>query len=720
MAIARVGATNASAATLSSPAGADRDIIIWDAYRDTAATIPTLPSGVANPAILSGSGSVNAYLTTFEFCTSASAQSRTFTGATRVVATRYSGVLGIGNAAAGAIVTTSPANFPAVTLLQTGSTSWWKGFGGHKTSTISAPTGMTAIGSGQAGTGPSLTAYDTNGATNSNWALTNVTVTAAAHCTGVIELLGGKSTWSAILKGSGMALSNSNLTVVKSSGATTTAGLGSFPHNGTGKWVYRIDATHTDVSDMSPGLGSSIGMALNTFTDYLGWGNSGNVFVNGSLAATTDIWEDGSNTVWLAFDFDAGLFWGKVSGKNGWNGTGANPDAGTGGISITTVPAQPWPAYQNDQTDIGTLTWDGTATGHGLSTFTPWDSTPVTAAALQAIAAAMGSARGFPGLAVGVAANSNIQAKLRAGASFNTGLTARGASMAKAHSAPSWLAVMVAKATVAAKAAITFSGAVAIAGRAAAMSKATLTANQVVALAARAMAASKAAISFSGTVALGARATGQAKVRAAPSFAVQLAAKASAMAKASISFTGAVALAARATAQASAQLSANAVAHLVARATAMSKATITFSGKVALAARATAQSSAVLSANTVAHLVARAMAMSSATITFTGSVALAARGNAQSSARAGLSHGAALAARATAMAKGSARVAYSAAVLARATIQSYGRIVFGTERLKLNPAFYIKAQPRTRSFAAEKRHREVIADPRVRSVVAKE
>lgn len=374
MAVARVAATNAASASLTSATGNPNDLIRWTAFRDTAATIPTLASGTVS--LGSSSGSTCAYQEAFEYAPTASAVSRTFTGATRIVSERFSQAYGLGNKNFAAIASSATMAYGAVTALQASSTSWFQASGGHRTASNvnTAPTGMSTITNGSVGTDPELSVFDTN-AVSTGWTSQNVTVNATSgRFSNVIEILGARSTIIPYALGAGFVLSNNNLTATKTSGATAVAGMMGFPRAGSGKWVYRIDATHTDLSDMAPGMGSALTMVLTTFTDYVSWGNSGNVFINGSLITAIDVWEDGPNTVWLAFDFDNGLFWGKVSGKNGWNGTGANPDAGTGGISITTVPTQPCPAFSNDQTDTGTLVWDGTASGHGLSTFLPWDT----------------------------------------------------------------------------------------------------------------------------------------------------------------------------------------------------------------------------------------------------------------------------------------------------------------------------------------------------------
>lgn len=350
-----------------------RDIDLMWVFRSGSTTAPTVPSGWHLAP--GGSGNTCFGSLYYRWVDDLSATSGTWTSASLIIWATYRGVLGLGGSAASNATGTS-VSIPAITMIQgAGSLSLVVGAAGHRTATaLSAPTGMTVRAT--QGSAPIGAIWDTNGGVTS-WSAQNSSAGAASsgHESITIELLGGSSTMDPFLKGTGFVLSNSNKTVTKTSGASAVAGLMGLPRAGVGKLIYRIDATHTDLSDMSPGLASSQAMALNNYTDYFSWGNSGNIFLNGSLVTTIDIWEDGPNTVYLYFDFDNALFWGLVVGKNGWNGSGtANPATLTGGISLGTVPAFPCPAYANDQTDIGTLVWDGNATGNPSTTGTPWDT----------------------------------------------------------------------------------------------------------------------------------------------------------------------------------------------------------------------------------------------------------------------------------------------------------------------------------------------------------
>lgn len=190
MSIARVGATNAASASLTSAAGSAGDLIVWFAFRSTAATVPTVPSGVQQVPGSNLSGSTCAEVVAYEWASSSSAVSRTFTGATQMVSVRYAGVYGIGQTNIAAIASSNSMSYGALGTLQS-ATSWAIAWGAHRTASNvnTAPTGMSTITNGSVGTGPMLSVFDTNG-NISSWSSQSVTVNATSgRGSGVLELL---------------------------------------------------------------------------------------------------------------------------------------------------------------------------------------------------------------------------------------------------------------------------------------------------------------------------------------------------------------------------------------------------------------------------------------------------------------------------------------------------------------------------------------------------
>lgn len=384
MSIARLGALTTASATLTSPAGQIGDLIVWQAYRSGSATAPSLPANTLN--ITNGGANLNAIRWAYEYATTAAGVSRTFTNATHVIATRYSCSHGIGNRGTLSSASSSTVNYPAVTLLQSSGLSWWFGGAGHRTANNvnTAPSGMTNITS--VGSGPMSAVHDTNGPTSSNWSSTNVTVSASSgHESDVFELLGKNSTLNPLdIATSGITLSNSNLTFTST--ATPTNGnycRVTLPRQ-SGRWVFSSNPTTigTDASGdciFGIGIGSvgltnsipgSAGDGAIVFLDFTGpvltW------FFNGGSGGVTGQLQAQGVPSYLAVDLDIHKAWVRT-GSNGWSG---DPDGNSGGIDFATgftAGANVYPMLGSGASgDV--MVYDGTAAGHGLKSFAPWDS----------------------------------------------------------------------------------------------------------------------------------------------------------------------------------------------------------------------------------------------------------------------------------------------------------------------------------------------------------
>lgn len=386
MAIARVGAASAASASITSAAGAGGNIVLALAFRSTAATIPTLPSGWTS--LGSSSGSTCAYIAAYIFCPSSSAISATFTGATQIVTMRYSGVLGIGGESLAAIASSATMNYGALTMVQTGGKSWAVAFGAHRTASNvnTAPTGMATISGGSIGTGPEAAVFDTNGAVSS-WSAQTVTVNATSGRASVVfELLGANSTINPYDIATGVALSNTNLTYTLTQNSVDILGArATWPREG-GKWKFCFtpsatpgDATtvgigiavlsHSTVSngDSSPGLAQ---YANNITSAYYTDGGG-----TGPDTSFTELWNLGiAGTV--AVDLDNLLIWFYPGTTGLWNGSmTANPDTGIGGLALNAAITGLIFPFVLGGASGNSASYDGTAAGapSSASTFTPWD-----------------------------------------------------------------------------------------------------------------------------------------------------------------------------------------------------------------------------------------------------------------------------------------------------------------------------------------------------------
>lgn len=343
MSIVRVGATNASAASLVSPAGAAGDIIVWTAYRDASATAPgAISSPVTN--LVNGGASSNSGRVGYEFCTSASAVTRTSSNATRMSAVRYRGVFGL-NAGTMSAATGTSLNFPAASLLLS-TKSWWFAYAGVRTGTVPTPSGLSTFTNSSVGTGPNLAVFDSNGDVTSNWSSTNVTVNNTGHISGVIELIGNHGGFNKYDVGSGVTytISTENKVANCNNPGAGHGGVRAFTARKTGKRALAW-------RQIAQGETYDITLGLIALSESLSaWPNNGAV-VQLDTDGGVMYMGDGATTPYgpfppphdgdygyTVFDLDAGLMWSMHQHMTDWNNDpSANPNAGTGGIPYTSA-----------------------------------------------------------------------------------------------------------------------------------------------------------------------------------------------------------------------------------------------------------------------------------------------------------------------------------------------------------------------------------------------
>ncbi len=176
-----------------------------------------------------------------------------------------------------------------------------------------------------------------------------------------------------------ITLSNGNLTAKQTAaGGTNQEAFGS-TSKASGKWYFSSTPNTIGASGVQVGLANS--SATINLGQYLGWAgsnsfgwasNNGQILLNDSVLATIATYVAG-NVLWLATDFSAKLFWGRVGAGN-WNNSGtANPDTGVGGVSISGLTTMVLFAGINIAILNDQITFDFLST-NALTTFSPWDS----------------------------------------------------------------------------------------------------------------------------------------------------------------------------------------------------------------------------------------------------------------------------------------------------------------------------------------------------------
>jgi hypothetical protein len=178
---------------------------------------------------------------------------------------------------------------------------------------------------------------------------------------------------------------NANISITGGGLTVTLTGTGSQDvavyansSHSSGKWVTSATINSAGgVHSVLFGLGTASASVANAQflgadTQSFGYGNvAGDILLNGGSIATVQASVVGDK-VWLATDIDGKLIWVRINNGN-WNNSGtANPDTGTGGISISSLAsftlfpgASFWAANDGLTADF--------SNNAGLSTFSSWD-----------------------------------------------------------------------------------------------------------------------------------------------------------------------------------------------------------------------------------------------------------------------------------------------------------------------------------------------------------
>ncbi len=191
MAISYVSSGTGTNSIASMPSHQAGDLLIFFAYRDGSTTNPTLPAGFTS--ITAPDGTSSSTTVGYKIAASGSETSGTWTNATSLICHVYRS--SSGSVFPGAVATntgsSTTVNYPALTLNNTGGSSWVLGFAGCNQSNMSletAPSLMTNRSTVSDATDEAAGA-DTNGGVTS-WSSTNVSVggTSGPWTTAVIEI----------------------------------------------------------------------------------------------------------------------------------------------------------------------------------------------------------------------------------------------------------------------------------------------------------------------------------------------------------------------------------------------------------------------------------------------------------------------------------------------------------------------------------------------------
>jgi hypothetical protein len=196
------------------------------------------------------------------------------------------------------------------------------------------------------------------------------------------------TTWNPSDMGSGITLSNGNLTAQSSSNWYTVRATTSHPccSSADGKYVWEITATTNDGNWIVGMLDSTA--ALNVFAGNgsgygVGWHENGINCYNANTArsCTGSGVSIGTGTLYLAYDATTGYVYASADCKT-WTG-GGTPDAGTAQIIVGFTSGHSYfPAWSggNGTADEGTINTNPSLAGcTGLTTYVSWDSTPAPA-----------------------------------------------------------------------------------------------------------------------------------------------------------------------------------------------------------------------------------------------------------------------------------------------------------------------------------------------------
>ncbi len=135
-------------------------------------------------------------------------------------------------------------------------------------------------------------------------------------------------------KAASIVLSNGNLRAT--AGDVTWASVRATNAKSSGKWYLEATSINSTsnlvfgLANSTQSLASYLGDSNNSVGYYTG---TGTIKQNTSVLATAASWASANDVAEIAVDLDAHLFWARKAGGS-WNGTGADPAAGTGGVSI--------------------------------------------------------------------------------------------------------------------------------------------------------------------------------------------------------------------------------------------------------------------------------------------------------------------------------------------------------------------------------------------------
>ncbi|ACH62115.1 hypothetical protein MYRNA_114 [Mycobacterium phage Myrna] len=363
-----IGATGAEDTSCPLPDHQMWDVIIVFAFRDTAATQPTLPAGFTEIPAAGKSGNTCASRVGWKWAAGSSETSGTWTGATLVMAQvwRTSGIPGAANGLNG---TSATVNYPALTFQQTNGRAALVAFGAHRSFNATMNVAPGTLSPGGAVEGAANDGASFYGLQRSTWASTNAvtTETSSGYCTAVIEL-GDPLIWENV--------SVSNFPTPPGKDAIVTAigggggGAGAPPRNGStrpsgyggggggggGYYKIRIPAAYiaTGITMAQGAGGAAVGTGTNgnaggasgvvsngiTWAALGGSGGTQGMDPLGGAGGGTSIPGEGTVVPVLAKENGAGGGRGSTSQATagaGTNSTLAGAGGGGGGSNLTNV-----------------------------------------------------------------------------------------------------------------------------------------------------------------------------------------------------------------------------------------------------------------------------------------------------------------------------------------------------------------------------------------------
>ncbi len=177
-------------------------------------------------------------------------------------------------------------------------------------------------------------------------------------------------------KDASITLSNGNLRATATA-ATTWVSARATTAKSLGKWYFEATSVSTSLN-LVLGLANST-QSLATYlgnpgSNSVGYASSnGDIKQNFTVLATAASWAGGNEVAEIAVDLTNHLLWARKAGGS-WNGTGADPAAGTGGVSILSGTLYPAiSVYDVGEADVIQVNFGATAfTGTVPAGFAAW------------------------------------------------------------------------------------------------------------------------------------------------------------------------------------------------------------------------------------------------------------------------------------------------------------------------------------------------------------